>query len=435
MTNSDLIKKGLSIDEYLATFKIIKNSPVHARRQKILASIIDSKNKHFEFKQGLSSWNFDYALPLNIADHHTPINKQMLWLSHLLQTIIFWKNNISLPVTIISDSLVSSSNNAYGKRFYYKDFQLANVYNKNNHNSPIALIQDLKVFDKLTLPSEYFDTQTSIKWIQFWSKQNVNGLAKIEHQKNHADQITIFNNHIWKQMWSTDLAEKTPELIFTPLEEICISLLIENCKNIPYFQLLFKDDSLLEILNEFENFAMCWSPEKQTGTHFFWFIHPFAQKLISMKVMDGFLVPDKEGLEEYKILWNQESVIEAVIQKKIMPSVFTCMSVLVFWTGINPIAGFASFKYLDQMKEKWLKILAKYNYWLELELLQNIPKPFLSAGFNLIMEENRPISALDLAFTNGINQTLIKELLETKTDIILELNSEIFEDYWKNKTN
>ena len=432
MNDSDLIKKGLSIDEYLATFKITKNSPVHARRQKILASIIDSNNKHFDFKQGLSSWNFDHALPLNMADHHTPINKQMLWLSHLFQTIIFWKQRVSLPIITLSTSLVSSTNSAYGKRFLYKSLQSVNIYN-NNNNTPIGLIDNLDIFKQLSLPSNDFDTETSIEWIQFWSKQNANGLIKIEHQKNHADQIIVFNNHIWKQMWSTDLAEKTPELIFTPLEEICIYLLTENCKNIPYFQLLFKDDSLLEILSEFENVAMCWNSEKQTGTHFFWFVHPFAPKLISMKVMDGFLVPDREDLQQYKIPWNQESVIEAMVQKKIMPSVFTCMSVLVFWTGINPITGFASFKYLYQMKEKWLKILSKYNYWLELELLQNIPKPFLLAGFNLIMKENRAVSALDLAFINGINQTLIKELLETKTDLILELNSEIFEDYWKNK--
>ena len=436
MTNSDLIQRGLSFEEYLSTFKITKNSSIQTQRQKILAHVIDSKNKHFEFKQALSDWNFDYALPINIADHHTPINKQMLWLSHLLQTIIFWKQKVSLPIITLSTGMVSSSNSTYGKRFFYKSFQSLNIYNRNaNNNIPISLIKDLNIFDQIVLPSSDLDSKSSIEWIQFWSKLGTTNLVKVENQKTHTNQITFFNNQIWKEMWSVDLAENIPELIFTPLEEICISLLLQNFKNIPYFQLLFKEDSLMDVLTELEAVAMCWNTQNQTGTHFFWFVHPFAPKLISMKVVDGFLIPAKEDLEEYKIPWNQESIIEALTQKRIIPSVFTCMSVLVFWTGIIPISGFASYKYLEQMKQKWLKILEKHNYWIELELLKNTPKPFLLAGFNLIVEKDRPISALDLAFSNGINQTLIKELLETKTDSVLELNSDIFEDYWKNKNN
>lgn len=436
---SDLIPTEITIKEYLDTFQLSKNSQIHANRQKILAEeIIHFLNNLGLETAAISNWDFSYSLPINIADHLAFLNKQNFLLSHIFQTHVFKKQNLKLPIITLSTGLTSPRNKLFGNRILLGNNQMPKFYAGLLEDVPINLIQT-KDFDWsfIFTAINFVSPQSQAKWIEFWSIFWRDYKSRLINFNSHLEQISYFNNKLWPKLWSLDYQDQSlPELNSVPMELTCKNIILKHSQSIPYWDLLFETESLEEILSLFRGVNTCWDEDNKSGTHFFWFNDPDNKKNIRMYLEDGYLVPQYQEFTNFKIKWNKEIILENLKSGVITPSVFISKAILVLWSGINIWSGFASSIYVNQMKQIWIKIFQKYGYITEAKLLSNLGDGFLSAGFNLLLDQNQqPISAYDLIFNGGISQKILRDLENLKTDDILNTNSKMFEDYWKNKIN
>lgn len=425
----------ITIKQYLEEFKLTKTGLEHQQRQKLLQTEICNYLNDFNFDTSqISNWDLQNAMPINIADHHTILNKQMLWLGHIMESQIFKQNSTKFPIVILSGSTVVAENAASTNNLSVDGNIVTHFY--ENFKTKISLNLFAKQDFDWSFPFKAINNLSSTDkniWLDFWCQFWLENSKKLNEIDTHINQITYFNNKLWSKLNTLPVNSLT-ELFYVPLELVATNIILKN-PDLIYFDLLFEEAILGDILKEFEGINTCWNLQKNTGTHFFWYKHGTTNKMIRMYLKDGYLIPQYRDLESVKIKWDKAAILNELEKGTIIPSVFLCETVCSLWTGISKFAGFASTIYLDQMLDIWLKILKKHNYQNEFDLLSKIPPNFLTTGFSLLAKDDNPeLSIYDLVLNGGINQDLIDQLLNTKISNIYTKNKGFFDSYFKNKT-
>jgi hypothetical protein len=186
---------------------------------------------------------------------------------------------------------------------------------------------------------------------------------------HYSDQAVVLNNRLWRRMFAFP---GIPELVYLEMEEIAAGLLafdLQNENSLIYL-LLFDPDILQHLLNSLDGVRVCWRRDHLTrrmvdgearkinanncGTCFFWGIDDQGMRVPLHCSHDGEGNKKLTGLDDkghaYEWEFSPDGLAEALAKREILPSLFTCYTVLSLARGIVCAGGYYQAEYLPQVQ-------------------------------------------------------------------------------------
>lgn len=235
------------------------------------------------------------------------------------------------------------------------------------------------------------------------------GAGSVTDLPNYSQQSVVLNNRIWKRFFSN--ADSTSDMIYLELEKI-VSILLESDLSNPQslgWCLMF-DPALREhLLEELDGDRACWRREKlvqrlridsldeiqkktldSCGTLFFWGINN-AGRRIPLYLETGSSSGDiLRGLDDKGKIWEipytPASIISALQENRLIPSLFTCYLTISFARGIACAGGYFQAEYLPAMQQGVVTALQKTpGYHDAAHLVAKVPTDSYLSGMLTVM--------------------------------------------------
>ncbi len=204
----------------------------------------------------------------------------------------------------------------------------------------------------------------------------------VQGLKNYSAQSVVLNQRIWKRLYSN--SQTAMNMVYMELETIVGKLLEIDLYNPQSLisLLMFNPAVRNALMEDLDGRSACWQADKlrkrikgdftagatkkqfvNCGTHFFWGVDN-KKKLIPMYLdsqgANHILLRGKDDRGKgYSIPFDPCTIGEALKQKYLMPSLFTCYATLSFARGINCIGGYYQSEYLPVMQKKVVNVLKK----------------------------------------------------------------------------
>ncbi|MCP4022595.1 MAG: hypothetical protein GY729_12200 [Desulfobacteraceae bacterium] len=197
---------------------------------------------------------------------------------------------------------------------------------------------------------------------------------------SYSEQSLVINFNIWKRLFTQ--SQKRQDMIYMPLEAIVVELLKKDfCDPFSLVSLLmFEPDIRTCLLNGLDGRRACWQTDllatrnqadvlgksikrlsASCGTHFFWGVDE-KNRLIPMAL-------EKKGSRDltlkgkdikgnvYTLPFDGPSLLKALEEKVLLPSLFTCYTALSLARGITCIGGYYQSEYFPVMQKAVVKAL------------------------------------------------------------------------------
>jgi hypothetical protein len=182
---------------------------------------------------------------------------------------------------------------------------------------------------------------------------------------DYGHQATRINSLLWQRMFAG--GRPATQFVQLPLEEVCTDLLITDLyapANLIY-QLLFVAPVRERLLAELDGVRACWrrdrlqgrlnsqAPEPHGGTVFFWGVNDGGRRIPltlegEHRVLRLAGVDDHGVRQEYE--FTADGIVPALLDGRLIPSLFTCFTVLAFARGLSCIGGHYQASYLPEMR-------------------------------------------------------------------------------------
>lgn len=192
---------------------------------------------------------------------------------------------------------------------------------------------------------------------------------EVLNQERYSQQAVILNNRVWKRMFAET---NIPDLVYLEIEKIVAEVLYSDLQNEnSLFQLLsFNSKILQKLLNVLDGVRVCWKRDNlrrrllegdprrlnanSCGTCFFWGIDDHGMRvpllIIPQEGLQKMLVGVDDKGKKYEFLFNPDALSEALKNEQILPSLFTCYTVLSLARGIVCAGGYYQAEYLPQVQ-------------------------------------------------------------------------------------
>jgi hypothetical protein len=198
--------------------------------------------------------------------------------------------------------------------------------------------------------------------------------------RDFSDQIVKINLLIWNEFFPPEILPRVRKCITLdhnrPLIRFMQKFFLEQKNNFVWRALFDKDFRCL-VLQKFSGVYGAWDYGKPSmGTHFFWGITTDGQ-MTPLFFENGFLKDRNKILSD--ILLAPESIVEALREGKIVPSIFTKFSLVAFYLGAQVMGGPGQSEYMPKIKKVWLEILKSVDS-SEAELIKNIPADVINTA-------------------------------------------------------
>jgi hypothetical protein len=189
------------------------------------------------------------------------------------------------------------------------------------------------------------------------------------HYTNFSDQCTLLNARAWEKMLSPELAPILSHPVYLRMETICTDLLINDLADSnSLINNLFFDTARCDTLtNILDGRVGCWSRKglhairsaqllvhnHNAGTLFFWTVDHKGCKM-PMDLIRGKtgtrLVPVGSTPRTQGEDWTPSKITEALQEGRILPSLFTCYTILALARGLVCHGGIYQTEYLPAMQ-------------------------------------------------------------------------------------
>lgn len=197
---------------------------------------------------------------------------------------------------------------------------------------------------------------------------------------SYSDQAVVLNNRLWKRMFPQ--RDSIPELAFLEIEKIVAALCERDVLNPQslIWQILF--DPLLRerVLNELDGAKACWDKrelhqrlhtknfnkkqQKQSsrcGTVFFWGVDHAMRRVPLYLESNPNQTAQLRGVDANGHIWEipytPRDILHGLRENRLIPSLFTCFSILAFSRGIVCVGGYFQCEYLPQMQQGLVRAL------------------------------------------------------------------------------
>jgi hypothetical protein len=226
------------------------------------------------------------------------------------------------------------------------------------------------------------------------------------------DQMTRINFHLWPLLFSEGLRKNVSDLISIEYDDVVIEYLLSilnHNKESFIYRMLFDVNFRTKMVAYFEGKIGAWDEENNRGTQFFWGLDDKNEHL-RMK-LDGDKLKSEDS--DLTIDWNLESLTDALSKRKILPGMFLKFSLILFYTGIKPFAGYGSGNYLAVLQKDMMEFLEN-DYPSEVENIKNlIVNNVTSVPVLLHRNKDGKIEnffAFDIMLNGGLSETYFKKI-------------------------
>jgi hypothetical protein len=178
------------------------------------------------------------------------------------------------------------------------------------------------------------------------------------------EQLPYINEQLWNLFFSKETRSGIPKLVYLNIEEIVRQLVVADLadENSLLYRLLFEQGVRRIYLHEFSNLYGCWS--NYSGTHFFWGVGPkLTLHPLRLNHSQTHLVALHSSGQDRSIPLQPDAIIEAVLSRRIIPSIFTEMFLLAFVEGYTLLGGFNQVDYLAWMRVQHERCLLRLGEW------------------------------------------------------------------------
>lgn len=265
--------------------------------------------------------------------------------------------------------------------------------------------------------------QRSLKRLKLWRQDNlvnpiiantiesifndVYGSPDVLSQKSYSDQAVMVNHRIWKQLFTSE--QSAPDLIYLELERIVAHLLSKDLQTPNRLAtMLIMDDSYREkLINVLDGTVGCWNQKmlaqrinascegsnpygsaQTCGTHFFWGIDDRGRRfpLCLTKGTGG--LNKLAGIDDRGKNWsydfNVSEIIQALRNRRLVPSLFTSYMTISFARGVTCIGGYYQSSYLPKMQHGVVNVLKQFGDHNAAEKIAVIPSNGYLSGMQSV---------------------------------------------------
>lgn len=283
---------------------------------------------------------------------------------------------------------------------------------------------------------------------------------------SYSHQSLVVNNRIWQRLF-TGIQSKSH--ILTLEMEAIVSRLLEfdlhNPKSL--ISSVLMDPDLRDVLiDRLDTKRACWNlnelrmrldickmdmPDKKMpnscGTHFFWGVDERRRRIPLCLLNTGkdqwVLKGADEHGKEIEVVFSVESILSALQNKTLLPSLFTSFTVLAFARGITCLGGYYQGEYLPMMHRELVAAMREVGLDQEATRLSGYPgAPAYLSGMQTVMtriEQDALIPAgpieiiagggltdkdLDHILSLSVRDAHLASLFDTVGDIAPRMNAE-----------
>jgi hypothetical protein len=299
--------------------------------------------------------------------------------------------------------------------------------------------------DKATKKTDLFFEQNKLSEKEYKAVKALLSIYSTEDVllcSTYTDQSVIINRLLWKMFFDDKYDVCLPEMACFEIEKIVSELLkldMDN-KNSLIYRIFFENTLRSKLLQKLNGKYGCWDLNKLvqlldckdkndkdqhnsrksliagSGTSFFWGIDhkkrriPLALKYISNEL---FLIGVSDSGEEYKLLFNSQTICDAINSEKLLPSLFTCFCVISFARGYTCYGGFMQADYLSDMRDGLSSALKKSGLtdWADIVSSQKTDNYCTGPHFILKRHLNNklyPAGGIDLIANGGLTNKNIE---------------------------
>jgi hypothetical protein len=257
---------------------------------------------------------------------------------------------------------------------------------------------------------------------------------------SYSDQAVVMNNRIWKKLFS-DVGE-APEMVNVELEKIVHMLLERDLGNPESLAWCVMFDPVLRkaVLRELDGARVCWDSKKlaqrldmadqdfqgknvlkRCGTHFFWGIDGIGRRIPLYLQSNGKNTALLRGVDDRGSLWEvpytPQSVMNALNENRLLPSLFTCFLVLSFARGITCVGGYYQGEYLPDIKKKLVKALRQTTQYDAIaDIIKGLNTHTYLSGMQLVMVRIKddaliPAGPLEIIAGGGLTENDLQQIL------------------------
>lgn len=302
---------------------------------------------------------------------------------------------------LILSTTAVALNDYFHKRGFDFNGKHINMTKKKDRNKLLYLYPKINI--------SIIDTITKDGKIKSFSKNEVEFLEKIDEIiKNidfstcdyYSEQLTKINFYLWPLMLPIDVREKAPNLLTIESENTDIEYLKILLKEKKSFivDVLFDKEKRDKIMQIFSGATGCWDLEIKKGSHFFWKI---TNKKFEKLILDGEKLVDQDN--NYSVDLNTESLIKALKNNEIFPTMFISYGIDVMYCGIKSLMGYGSVQYVTDMKNRWLSYFKEFDQ-KEHDLLEKvITSSYSNSSLNFSRKEGELVQdyAFDILYQGG----------------------------------
>lgn len=355
--------------------------------------------------------NYEGGLAASVIDHHGLIDSPILLGGSLVSNYykLFDRNKFGDILTFATGNI--PLNEPFRRRGIMFKGKRINLFPKADKN---------KIF--YSLPKQKIDIIERIQKAHEWHKYNndekkffeeIGSLIKnidFSSCEYLSDQITKINFYLWPRLFEKNLRENLENLISLEYDDIVAEYfihVIENEKESFIFKMLFDNNYRAKTLNFFEGIVGAWNEESGSGTHFFWGIDENHERL-KFKLTNNALVANNG----YEVKLNEKDITSALRSKKILLGMLLKFSLIVFYMGLKPLAGFGSIEYLTRIKARIIDFL-KNDFPDEIKNIACIELDgFISLPLTLekIDGKIQRINAFDVFYRGGMKKEYFDKL-------------------------
>lgn len=178
-------------------------------------------------------------------------------------------------------------------------------------------------------------------------------------------QVSIINYHLWPRFFhppvnsaDADRGAPAPDLIYLEIETLVTRLLLKRHLQDPsslLYRALFEEQFIRLGSQYFNNIPGAFSKEKGWGTYFFWAMDEKLHRVRLMLSENGQELRSQDN--SIVIPWTPAAITEALVQKRIHPSMLLSYLTVSLYYGMKCLGGFCQVNDLTVTKEAWARIL------------------------------------------------------------------------------
>lgn len=254
----------------------------------------------------------------------------------------------------------------------------------------------------------------------------------VTHLSSYSLQSVVLNSRIWRRLFPEHAI--IPEIVNLELEKIVSMLLIEDLKNQESLAwcTLFDPELRNNMFIELDGQKICWDQKilrlrnsqgnkdsfkkvvyTSCGTHFFWGVDTTGRRIPLFLESSGsgketLLGVDDHG-NHFELSFTPDSIAQALKEKRLLPSLFTCFTVIAFARGIACAGGYYQAEYLPNIQRGIVSALEDTKGYQDIaDIVKKVDTGIYLSGMQAVMKRTEadmliPAGPVEIIAAGGLS--------------------------------